>query len=68
MIQENFIKIYEKSFQENWDLPALTDYVEQKTLTFADVAKEIARFHILFREGVSDPARRQNSLDWSRLC
>ncbi len=50
MIQENFIKIYEKSFQENWDLPALTDYVEQKTLTFADVAKGIARFHILFRE------------------
>lgn len=50
MIQENFIKIYEKSFQENWDLPALTDYVEQKTLMFADVAKEIARFHILFKE------------------
>lgn len=50
MIQENFIKIYEKSFQEDWDLPALTDYVEQKTLTFADVAKEIARFHILFKE------------------
>lgn len=50
MIQENFIKIYEKSFQENWDLPALTDYVEQKTLTFADVAKEIAHFHILFKE------------------
>lgn len=50
MIQENFIKIYEKSFQENWDLPALTDYVEQDTMTFADVAKEIARFHILFKE------------------
>lgn len=50
MIQENFIKIYEKSFQENWDLPALTDYVEQSTMTFADVAKEIARFHILFKE------------------
>lgn len=50
MIQENFIKIYEKSFQENWDLPALTDYVEQNTMTFADVAKEIARFHILFKE------------------
>ncbi len=50
MIQENFIKIYEKSFQENWDLSALTDYVEQNTMTFADVAKEIARFHILFKE------------------
>lgn len=50
MIQENFIKIYEKSFQENWDLPALTDYVEQNTMTFADVGKEIARFHILFKE------------------
>ncbi len=50
MIKENFIKIYENSFKENWDLPALTDYVEQKTFSFADVAKDIAKFHILFKE------------------
>lgn len=30
MIEENFIKIYERSFKENWELPALTDYNEQK--------------------------------------
>ena len=50
MIQENFIKIYEKSFKENWDLPALTDYSKNVTFTFADVSKEIARIHLLFEE------------------
>lgn len=50
MIQENFIKIYEKSFRENWELPALTDYSKGNTFTFGDVAKEIARIHLLFEE------------------
>ena len=34
MIEENFIKIYEKSFKENWDLPALTDYNTRETFTY----------------------------------
>lgn len=50
MIQENFIKIYEGSFKKNWELPALTDYSKGTTFSFADVAKEIARIHILFEE------------------
>ena len=50
MIKENFIKIYEESFKENWALPALTDYVKSKTFTFGDVATEIARIHLLFHE------------------
>ena len=37
MIKENFIKIYEESFKENWALPALTDYGKSKTFTFGDV-------------------------------
>lgn len=45
MIKENFIKIYEESFKENWALPALTDYGKSKTFTFGDVATEIARIH-----------------------
>ena len=49
MIPENFIKLYESSFRENWDLPALTDYNEQRTLTYEDMAREIAKLHILFR-------------------
>lgn len=50
MIQENFIKMYENSFKENWVLPALTDYSKNVSLTFEDVAREIARIHILFEE------------------
>ncbi|MDH6534911.1 long-chain fatty acid--CoA ligase [Parabacteroides sp. 52] len=50
MIKENFIKIYEESFKENWDLPALTDYNKNKTFTFEEVAKEIARLHLIFQE------------------
>ena len=49
MIPENFIKIYESSFRENWDLPALTDYNEQRSYTYQDMAREIAKLHILFR-------------------
>ena len=48
MIKENFIKIYEESFKENWELPALTDYGKNNTFTFGDVATEIARIHLLF--------------------
>lgn len=48
MIQENFIKIYEQSFKENWDLPALTDYGKNVSFTFGELANEIARIHLLF--------------------
>lgn len=48
MIIENFIKIYESSFKKNWDLPALTDYSDRETLTYEDVATEIAHLHLLF--------------------
>ena len=30
MIQENFIKLYEHSFRENWDLPCYTNYGENE--------------------------------------
>lgn len=45
---KNFIKIYEKSFIENWDLPALTDYPTGKTINYSDLAREIALSHLLF--------------------
>ena len=49
MIQENFIKLYERSFRENWDLPCYTDYGEDTTYSYGDVAREIARLHLLFK-------------------
>lgn len=48
MIKENFIKLYEESFKYNWDLPALSDYGDSDSLFYKDLAKEIARLHILF--------------------
>lgn len=49
MINENFIKLYEHSFKENWDLPCYTDYGEDTTYTYGQVAEEIAKLHLLFQ-------------------
>lgn len=49
MTVQNFIRIYEKSFFENWDLPALSEYTTRRTLTYGDLALDIARIHLLFR-------------------
>jgi long-chain acyl-CoA synthetase len=46
---ENFVKIYERSFKENWDLPALSDYVGGKTLSYGDIATNIAKMHLIFK-------------------
>lgn len=35
MIQENFIKLYEHSFRENWDLPCYTNYGETRAILMA---------------------------------
>lgn len=45
---KNFVKIYETSFFENWDLPALTEYTSGKTQTYCDLARNIAIYHIFF--------------------
>lgn len=45
---QNLLKIYEASFRNNFALPALTDYVTGKTITYGDFAKKIARIHLLF--------------------
>ena len=44
----NFIKIYESSFRENWDLPALSEYNNDNTITYGELAREIAMTHLLF--------------------
>ena len=49
MIKENFIKLYENSFRENWDLPCYTDYGEDTQYTYGEVAEKIARLHLLIK-------------------
>lgn len=47
---KRFIQYFEDSFKENWDLPAMTNYVTKQTYAYKDVAREIAKLHILFRK------------------
>ena len=48
MIKENFIRLFESSIRDNWELPAFTDYIEEHTLTYGEVGTEVAKLHLLF--------------------
>ena len=41
MLQENLLKIYEASFRENREMPALTDYFKDEEFSYYEMAKEI---------------------------
>ena len=58
MMKENTIKIFEESFRNNWDLPALSDYNTKQTLTYGDFAKRIARLHLIYKECGLKPGDR----------
>jgi len=49
MMKENLIKIYEQSFRDNRELPALTDYFKGETFSYFGMAEQIARLHLLFK-------------------
>ena len=46
----NFVKLYERSFRNNWSQEAITDYGTTNTLTYGELAQQIARLHILFKQ------------------
>ncbi len=52
MLEEkyNFVKFYERSFREHWELPAVTDYGTTVTLTYGQLAINIKKLHILFEK------------------
>jgi len=58
MMKENTIKIFEESFRNNWDIPALSDYNTQQTLTYGDFAEQIARLHLIYKECGIKPGDR----------
>ena len=67
--EENLIKIYEKSFRENWDLEAVTDYGTTNILTYAQLAENIAKLHLLFKqagieEGDKIAVMGKNNANW----
>ena len=42
-------KIYQESFKKNWERPAISNY-QGVTLKYGDVARRIAKLHIMFEE------------------
>ena len=68
MIKQNFIKLYEDSFRQNWNLPAVSDY-NGKTHSYADVARQVARLHVLYaqigiKKGDKIAVFGKNSANW----
>ena len=49
MIEKRFIETLQDAIRDNWTEPAFTDYGTTTTLSYADVAQQIQRLHILFR-------------------
>lgn len=49
-MKSDYVKVFEQSFRDNWDLMAMTDYISKQNFTYAQVAEEIAKLHLLFSE------------------
>ncbi|MBR5030579.1 MAG: AMP-binding protein, partial [Muribaculaceae bacterium] len=69
MMKENTIKIFEESFRNNWELPALSDYNTKQTLTYGDLARRIAQLHLIYKECGIKPGDRvaligKNTPNW----
>ncbi len=47
--KDNLVKIFENSFRTHWATEAVTDYGTTTTLTYGELAKQIAHLHILFQ-------------------
>lgn len=52
--QRELIAYISQALRENWERPAFSDF-QGNTYAFADVAVQIARFHLLFAEGGIKP-------------
>ncbi|MBQ8101113.1 MAG: AMP-binding protein [Paludibacteraceae bacterium] len=50
MVKENFVRMFEDSFRQNWDLEAYTDYETKYTMTYAQVAEQVEKLHLLFQQ------------------
>lgn len=69
MLSEDLLQIYAGCFRDHWDNPALTDYISGEKLTYADLARRIARTHIFFELCGVKPGDKialigKNSVPW----
>ncbi len=69
---KNFIKIYERSFIENWDFPALSEFGRNNNSTYGQLAESVAKTHLLFESIGIKPGRKialcgKDSADWVKV-
>jgi long-chain acyl-CoA synthetase len=69
MVKENLVRLFESSIKDNWELPALTDYIEKHTVTFGEVGEEVAKLHLLFenigiQQGDKISLIGKNGINW----
>ncbi len=50
MVKENFVQLFEDSFHNNWSLEAYTDYETKYTMTYAQVAEQVEKLHLIFQQ------------------
>ena len=67
--EDNFVKMYERSFKEHWDLEAITDYGTTNTLTYGQLAANIWRLQRLFhhcavKQGDRVALMGKNNCNW----
>lgn len=67
--EENLIKIYENSFRKNWELQAVTDFGTTNSLSYAQLAENVARLHLLFEhagieQGDKVALMGRNNVNW----
>lgn len=48
--EDNLLEIYQRSFRENWDLPALAEYGSPEVMSYGTVARRIARIHLFYKQ------------------
>ncbi len=60
----------QESLKTNWEYKAMTDYLGERDITYAELAKHIFRFHIMFEANGIKPSDKiavigKNSTNWS---
>ena len=63
------LQIYSRSFRDNFADPSLTEYTTGKTITYGEMARRIARIHILYEKAGIRPGDRiallgKNTTNW----
>ena len=54
----DLVNVYQQAFIDNFPLPALTDFVSGKTMTYGEMARRIARLHLYFETAGLRPGDR----------